>query len=1438
MALKKEQHFIRGVQRDLSVSKFNPEYAFDAQNIRITAREHSTLLTVTNEKGNKKVDTLWWPQPIRGILLGHVVLNNFVVLFVKNDNPAATKPDEIWRVEDKVGYFSGFRLYRGNLNFSTDYPIECIAVQETQDIQKVYWVDGRNQLRVINIVAQDETTHKYTDTYFDASPTLLLNESVKVERSTIGNGVFAPGVIQYALTYYNKYGQESNIFYTSPLQYISFSDRGGSPEEKCSNSFVITIDNVDTSFDYVRIYSIHRSSIDAPPVVTNVADIATTTTITFIDTGTTGSSVDPTELLYVGGEDVIFGTIAQKDNTLFLGNFTLQRPTINQSIKDQVKQGQITYSNMGRGNSVKNIGYYPYRNSLYLGSVIKSFKYLEWYRFGVQFQYKTGKWSEPIWVNDAYNTTKPNYNGSLTTVVARYNIPQPVVEEAVSLGFIRARGVVVFPSLSDRECIAQGVLCPTVYNVKDRFSNSPFVQSSWFTRPNFAFDILTNISNWEGIESEDVLQSRAAVIGNQSGTYTIGGIERDIDVVNKGVWVEFQHNKPIPSNWKRNAEIQSIGYAMPSPFVQAQGAALIEEVSNNAESFFIDQSIVTFHSPDVEFDDSIQSLDNSALKLRIVGVVPITSTSADINIQASTAPKNTELGGPYYETVGTQNESFQGIKSLASGVYWVDKVVGEANAYKAERGFFTYAWHRNGPLNNETYVAEGSRTAMLDKKKLSNLKFSSRTEFLSSPWEAFKQGDDKHTGITPISIVNSEEQQIVRIPSPENSNLPSLNYLGNIDSVVIPTRNDQPYTISVGSTTQTYNKKNGYLIIATVADSKSKTPHEIFASQIAPLDQCPIGGWQNNPVLYGIDAVRMKYKSSPHVVFAFNYTTQGYQVVMPTTMEYHPSGNFPVNRVDVAPNPSSGLHFFWNQRAKEFINPTPVINDAVIQDHVNYVSTPNQNNYGYLFLAELYQDNISNRFGGQTEEAFESNSWKPAGSSVSLISGYNSDKTPIPRTDTVSVLYVEGDTYIQRYDHLKTYPYTLEDQNSVVDIISFVCETRINIDGRYDRNRGQTSNLVMTPTNFNKLNPVYSQENNFFTYRGLNSSKYYVNDFPNSVTWTKEKQAAALIDTWTNITLASTLDLDGDKGQIVSLNTFNNEIFCFQRQGLSNIIFNPRVQIPSSQNIPIEITNSGKVEGKRYLSNSIGCNNKWSIIETPAGIYFIDNITSSLYLFNGQVSSLSDKLGFRSWINDNNSLDNWDPINFNNFKSFYDKNNNDLYFVNKTQCLCYSELLQQFTSFMSYENVPAMFNVGSNFYAYKNNGIWQQFSGDYNMFFNSYRPYSLTMIANAEEPLDKIFNTLEFRADTWDGTTLLNNFTFDTLEVWNEYQYGTSTLSNPLGRPAPLKKKFRVWRANIPRDNKNKRDRIRNPWAYIKLSMQIQNTYRTEFHDAIIHYFA
>lgn len=1449
MALKKEQHFFKGMQRDLSVSKFNPEYAFDAQNIRITARDNNTLLTVTNERGNKDIPMLspsGDTMVVDGTLIGHNVLNHYVTLFTKGTN------DNIYRLENKGTYFETILLFSGNLNFSTDYPIENIGVYENDNIQKVYWIDGLNQSRVINIVATDGVKAKWDNNSFNFVQDLGLKETVTVTRNDLASGSFSSGVIQYAFTYYNKYGQESNIFYTSPLEYISFASRGASPEEKVSNSFTLTIENADTRFDYVRVYSIHRASIDATPNVLNVVDIpinpstGSTTTLTYVDNGTTGTSVDPTELLYVGGEDVVFGTMAQKDNTLFLGNANIQRKLVGTDIINKIKGGYVNFGPKYVGNYTQTSGFYPYKNSLYLGSKIKSFKYLEWYRFGVQFQHKSGKWSEPVWINDSYNSQyKPSLtSGSLSLIQAQYSLPADVIQLAINQGFTRVRGVVVYPTLTDREVIAQGILCPTVYNVGDRFSNSPFAQASWFSRPNLAFDIEHNQSNWTGFgDWSDYANSKAAVIRNSNVNLTVNpGTPQEktilIDIVNKGAWAEFRHNKPIPNNWERGSEIQCLANVPSSPYVSQSGSDLNSWSANHAEYFFIDQSILTLHSPDIEFDDEVQNLDSSGLKMRIVGIVPMTGNASDIDIQTSTPANDTDKMGFYKEFVGVENNSYHGLKNLVSGAYWFDKMtdmesVDDDHGYT--EAFMVYAWHRNGSLNNQGPVTEGTRTAMLDKKKISNMKFSSFSYFLSSPWLAYVENDNNHTGITGVGIFNSNEQSLVRIPAPANSGLGDLNYYGNIDKVLAATRVDDEYIVTMnfqdGQKTETLNRKDGYPIVVTGVNTAATYAHQLFVGGSFPIQFVKRSdGKQLTKVPNGTDAVRIKYKSTPHAVFALNWTKDGKQVVLPTNSETNYTDSWSVN--PVVQNPDN-THFFWNPTAKRITDTTSTIKDNTYQDVISgYTSNFYDNNYSYLFLAELYNDNVQNRFGGQTEEAFENNHWLPAGEPFSLL---DADGNPVPY---LYVYYTEGDTFFQRYDCMKVYPSTLEDQNSVNEIVSFMCETRVNIEGRYDRNRGQISNLTMTPTNFNMMNPVYNQANNFFNYRAINHDKFNLNYFPNTITWTKEKQLGSIIDTWTNITMASTLDLDGDKGEVVSLNTFKNEIFAFQRMGLSNILFNSRVQIPTSDGMPIEITNGLKVSGKRYISNTIGCANKWSIAESPSGLYFIDNETNSLYLFNGEIVSLSDKLGFRQWISAHNVHVNWEPVGYNNYRSFYDKNNNDVYFTYKDHCLCYSELINQFTSFMSYEGVPAMFNVSSEFYAFKNGKMWEQFAGDYNMFFGEYKPFSITFVANAEEPNDKIFNTVEFRADSWDGDNLMSNKTFDTLDVWNEYQHGTTPLTNLLGHPSPLKKKFRIWRANIPRAIVNNRDRIRNTWAYIKLGMNTPNTYRTEFHDAIIHYFA
>ena len=88
-------------------------------------------------------------------------------------------------------------------------------------------------------------------------------------------------------------------------------------------------------------------------------------------------------------------------------------------------------------------------------------------------------------------------------------------------------------------------------------------------------------------------------------------------------------------------------------------------------------------------------------------------------------------------------------------------------------------------------------------------------------------------------------------------------------------------------------------------------------------------------------------------------------------------------------------------------------------------------------------------------------------------------KKDITPKEEVIIEWTEGDTYLQRYDCLKTYG-TEADKQSVTEILSFMCETRVNIDGRYDRNRGELNNTSMTPQKFNLINPITSKKG-FFT---------------------------------------------------------------------------------------------------------------------------------------------------------------------------------------------------------------------------------------------------------------------------------------------------------------------------------------------------------------------
>lgn len=258
---------------------------------------------------------------ITGKTIGSCVINEYLILFTTDDSY-----DRIYKIKppNDSGVSDVVKLAELNLNFNESNKIQTLPFYENESVQKVYWIDGLNQPRVINIAIDDGRIYDYTNTSFNFIQDLKLLESASIEK-LYTTGYFKSGVIQYAATYFNKNGAESNIFWISDINYISLDGRAGKPDELVQNTFKISLSNLEDKYEYVRLYSIYRTSLDTTPEVKVVTDlkIPTSRAVTHTDAGNSGSIVDTTLLLYVGGEELIPQCISQKNNTLFLGNISL-----------------------------------------------------------------------------------------------------------------------------------------------------------------------------------------------------------------------------------------------------------------------------------------------------------------------------------------------------------------------------------------------------------------------------------------------------------------------------------------------------------------------------------------------------------------------------------------------------------------------------------------------------------------------------------------------------------------------------------------------------------------------------------------------------------------------------------------------------------------------------------------------------------------------------------------------------------------------------------------------------------------------------------------------------------------------------------------------------------------------------------------------------------
>lgn len=1556
MEIKQAQLIVTGMNQDLSVSKFTPDLTFENRNIRITALNENSSLSVTNEQGNTKVLSL------EGEAIGYCAFTQYLVVFTTSDTA-----DRIYRIEYKDGAYESIRIFSGEANFSKKHPLECLPYFETEYVQKVYWVDGINQPRTINIADIDENTPITEDYFtnaseFDFSSDLALNEGITITKE-YGLGQFPSGTVQYAFTYYNKNGIESNIYYTSPLYYTSPSkDRAGKEDELNSCYFTIKIEDLDPNFEYTRVYSIIRTSEDSTPQIKRVVDLKIPETgnlsVQFTDTNIGGSVENSDILLYIGGEELVVGTIAAKDNTLFAGNLSLKRPSmeqLNKLWKDNMSTTNIqwVYADYADSNvyeqsedlrSTANT-LYPYLPLTlnYDSSMIKHFKYGEYYRFGFQAQWRNGIWSEPVYIGeDAQCNRRYRFLVDETGSTGKYTIKpvmamlyiSPTISQALlNLGYKKIRPVMVPLSMSDRRVLCQGIMNNTLFKYGNRKSNNPFANADYALRPHYFGASLYDSRSWLGdsksVSSGGSLSIPAATLkflkydssldmgydslpyyglshrlnaghfmgpvcahipGTISWKYKFGNDTLEVDKIKtylgkiqsmfaevSGIYIDYTIGSPSSDRFKGTYYNLTTAWLVAN---ETSGAL----VNLQPDTLIFDDNLFNIYSPDIEYNKDLPNTTLTNTFLRFAGTVCITgsySTYDEVNSQSG------GYFGPYSTEGSTPNMDYN------IGAYTQTNLSGYAyRAAMSTAQSYEYSvnmWNWLG-IKDSFEATINSKRGSRYLYSMLNIMISDDTSVQLNDTSSSDNKNNKISIYDPVYIESGSSQSIPLNVCKGDGDNGRIIYQPYADDNI---RTDLRGQAEQGASTIALRYKTCAHIVSAfkaLTISSSETTYSPTIPYIYGVctasDYTLEGGifrprdnFNNSLYLYSKNSLMDYPNSKADTTLPINQYSWGFapvkdifQISMPTGVTYTASYNPYTNVVDIKDESgkvgtTDSYYGMGLDNGSDWVAYRIAINSSSQVDYLNLKEKP-----PYLWLVDLVRDidtsTGSPQYGGQIPVGddptmkFSSNPTLPEyprytaseeviNSNVWIVCG---DATKIETDPSRSsyILMTEGDTYIQRYDCLRVFPNDVDPnssnvQNANTEGISFICESFVNLDGRSDRNRGVTNLYYVTPENYGTINYAYSQSNNFFTYRSLDYDLFKANNFPSQFTWSQTKQAGEATDSWTGLNLTSTMDLDGSMGAINKLITYNGELLAFQDKGIANILYNTRVQIPTSDDIPIEIANNLKVSGYRYISNIIGATNKFSIMNSLSGLYFIDSLNKNIHKFGDGLRNLSQELGFKAWSNNNitvTDLDLTDSVN--DFITSVDHITGEVYFTKGKETLCLNTNMGKFTSFYDLgDKTPFIFDFNENLFSLNlvngSTDLYLQRSGVFNNYYGQELPSFIKYVVNPEPTQDKVFNNLDFRADCFDINNKYLPFrTLDHIHVYNEFQDSADT---ELKVNVNLRKKFRTWRAIIPRDKKETTkglfyNRIRNPWMYMTLSFnpKVGENTKLQLHDMIVKY--
>lgn len=490
-----------------------------------------------------------------------------------------------------------------------------------------------------------------------------------------------------------------------------------------------------------------------------------------------------------------------------------------------------------------------------------------------------------------------------------------------------------------------------------------------------------------------------------------------------------------------------------------------------------------------------------------------------------------------------------------------------------------------------------------------------------------------------------------------------------------------------------------------------------------------------------------------------------------------------------------------------------------------------------ILICEFVKDEnvkyIGSIYGGMT---FESKS----------ISSYIGIGTYNPISTNGVLISSPGDTFVNTFTFTKVAKTDIEETstqyNRWCEIVSVKVETTVDLKNRNDLSLSEWDNKYQPRyDDYQKYNRVYSQQPTLVqnSETGFKSKK--VQEFDTRIMASKEKIPGESIDSWTDFLQNEIIDLDGQYGPINAVINSSDEIYCLQDSGVAHISINPRVQTTGEDGVAIELGTGGILHDYQYVTTKSGCLNKWGVVSTQNGFYYVDILNKGIIQFNGQVKGLSDQEGFHAEFNNSmiyNDLIQDNPVSSFGVSSGYNSVNNDVYFSLKMSqgsfTIAFNEATGSFVSY--YDYIPAWYiNKGARMITTNPNTtqVWEHFKGKKNHFYGAHYPSTVEFNVSPQGGRDVVFNNASYKMEMTNTSGAdLPSVGLTKVRVHNDYQDSGEVA---LILRDNMFKKFRHWKVNLPR-HAGSRDRMRNPWSFIEFTFDNTLGNNMVLHDMTIHY--